>query len=491
MSLFLWGTSATLISLNSTNSNLTNIYIRIGCIGVAFSSPLCLHVTYLLTNTKKKYLNLAYFQAILFSFLLILGDSIFKKSDQLFQNNYFLISTGPLYLLWFSIWFTTLSYQHLIFIKHYLTNRNSKIQYVQIPFALAFIFGSLNFLYPWGIKIFEYGNFGIVLYCLLVTYFIFYHQKLIGIEIVYRKGLLYSVLISIFTSIYLLLIVATEWLFRGLIGYKSIFLSLSSAFILAILFNPLRNKLQFLIDRIFLGKTSEEFAHENELLKQELERSERLKVASSLALGLAHEIKNPLTTIKTFSEFLPEKYNDEEFVAKFSRIMPAEVDRINNIVSQLLQFSKPAPPNFREISIYQLIQEILIFLNSEFLKHRIRLFEVYENKNIKINTDPDQIKQALLNILLNAIDAMPSGGSITVETQKNNDSVEISISDTGCGMDGKDLPCIFDPFFSKKESGTGLGLAITHQIIKNHGGSIKVKSKIKIGTVFTIKLPAS
>jgi two-component system sensor histidine kinase AtoS len=311
-----------------------------------------------------------------------------------------------------------------------------------------------------------------------------------GIEIVFRKGLLYSVLIAIFTSIYLALIFICEWLFRGVIGYKSFFLSLLSAIILALLFTPLRNKIQTLIDRLFLGKTPQEIANENELLKHELEHSERLKTASALALGLAHEIKNPITTIKTFAEYLPEKLDDKEFLTKFSKLIPAETERINNIIQQLLRFSKPSAPKFQQIWVHQIIQDTLSLLNNEFLKRKIKLSEAYEDREILINADPEQIKQVLLNIIFNAMEAMPQGGTISIETRSEEARfLEISIRDEGCGISKEDLKHIFDPFYSKKESGAGLGLAITHQIIKNHSGKIDVLSKINEGTIIKLQLP--
>lgn len=281
-----------------------------------------------------------------------------------------------------------------------------------------------------------------------------------------------------------------EWFFRGIIGYRSIIISLLSAFVIALLFSPLRNKIQSLVDHVFFGKLPQEIASENERLRQELERSERLKATSTLALGLAHEIKNPLTTIKTFAEYLPEKYKDDEFVNKFSKIIPSEVERINNIVHQLLDFSKPSPPAFNNTNIHNLISDILAFLNSSFLKNKIKVNESYEDLTLVIKIDPIQIKQALLNIILNAIESMPNGGTISIKTMlEEHDYLEIEISDEGCGIAEKDLKHIFDPFYSKKESGTGLGLSISYRIIQNHKGSIEVESEVNKGTIFRIKLP--
>jgi len=310
-----------------------------------------------------------------------------------------------------------------------------------------------------------------------------------GIEIIYKKGLLYSILIAILSAIYLLLIIIIESLFRGVIGYQSFLLSLFSAFLMALLFNPLRQKIQTFVDRIFLGKSPEEIAKENELLKQELERSERLKAASTLALGLAHEIKNPLTTLKTFSEFLPKKFKEEDFVTKFSKIIPAEVDRINNIVHKLLDFSKPTPPILKSVNICSIVKETLELMSNDFLKRRITLIEECADHNLMVAVDAAQIKQVFFNVILNALDSMPRGGKIHITTKvKNTKQIEIILKDEGCGIPKKDMKNIFNPFFTTKDEGTGLGLAISHQIIKNNKGEIEVESELNTGTTVLIRL---
>lgn len=364
-------------------------------------------------------------------------------------------------------------------------DEKNRISYCFWSFLCGGIIGPLDFLPKYGLEFYPLGYFCIPLLITPIGIAIYKHN-LMNIKIAIKKGAVYSILIATITGIYLLLIMIIEHIFRGMIGYHSIIVSLLSAFTIAIIFNPLRNIIHNFIDRVFLGKLPQEIAIENKLLKQELERSERLKIANTLALGLAHEVKNPLTTLKTFTEFLPQHYDDKEFLEKFSKIVPGEIERVNDIIKQLLQFSRPTPPALQSSSVYQLMQDILVFLNNDLLKHKIKLNESYEDRTLKINADPNQIKQALLNILLNAIDAMPGGGTITIEAKKNEDLVELSIRDSGCGIAKEDLKHIFDPFYSKKESGTGLGLAVTHQIIKNHNGRIEVESELNKGTIFKI-----
>ena len=490
---FIWALGATLASLNSSSISFVNWSLRIADIGVTFIPVLALHFFYLLTNKiNKGILIFVYLQAIIFSVLFAKTNFIAAYPYQKIYNTILYYTAGKIYFLWFGFLSAIMTYAHLILIKFYLDKRNKEkdnLTLLLIAASCAFICGTANFFYFLNFSLFQFANLGIVVYCLIVTYAIFRHQ-LLGIEVIYKKGLLYSMLIAILTGIYLLLILIVEGLFRGFMGYKSYIVSLLAAFTIAILFNPLRNRLQAFVDKIFLGKTSQEIAHENELLRQELERSERLKTASTLALGLAHEIKNPLTTIKTFSEFLPQRSDDKEFLNKFARLVPGEVERINNIVHQLLDFSKPAPPSFQKIKISRLIDDTLMFLSNDFLKRNISIAKSYEDPELEIKVDPAQIKQAFLNLILNAMEAMVHGGCITIKTQTRQAGFfEIRIQDEGCGIAKEDLKHIFDPFFSTKDSGTGLGLAIVHQIIKNHHGTVAAESEIGKGTQFVIKLP--
>lgn len=273
-------------------------------------------------------------------------------------------------------------------------------------------------------------------------------------------------------------------------GYRSFILSLLSAFLMALLFNPIRNRIQSFVDKLFLGRSLQEIAEENELLKQELERSERLKAASTLALGLAHEIKNPLTTLKTFSEFLPEKFKEEDFVNKFSKIIPAEVDRINSIVHKLLEFSKPTPPTFKSENIYDIIKDTLELMSNDFLKRRVKLIEECEDRDLIVNVDAAQIKQVLFNVILNALDSMPKGGKICISVKiKQPEQIEIILKDEGQGIPRNDIKNIFNPFFTTKDEGTCLGLAISHQIIINNKGEIEIESELNVGTTVIIRLP--
>jgi two-component system sensor histidine kinase HydH len=228
-------------------------------------------------------------------------------------------------------------------------------------------------------------------------------------------------------------------------------------------------------------------------LRREVARSQRLASVGRLAAGVAHEIRNPLSSIKGFATYFKERYPDRPEDQQTADIMIQEVDRLNRVVGQLLEFASPISVKRQSISLQAL------------LKDSIRLIEDRAaEKNISIQTrndagidaawgDPDRINQILLNLYLNAIDAMQNGGELSVQFSSEGDSQEICIkvSDTGCGINPEHLSRVFDPYFTTKSSGTGLGLAIAHNIVETMDGRIKVESHKKRGTTFTVTLPNS
>jgi signal transduction histidine kinase len=353
-------------------------------------------------------------------------------------------------------------------------------------FLFAWVGGSTNWFLWFDIRIPPLGNPFVTLYLAVIAYAILRH-KLLDINIAIRKGLIYSVLISLITISYVILALLVETLFRGIIGYRSLPITILIITLLVVFFQPLKNYIQKFIDKYFFHGTIDQIDEENVKLREELQKTEKLKAVATLAAGMAHEIKNPLTSIKTFTEYLPEKKNDPAFLLKFQRIVGSEVDKINNIVQSLLEFSKPKDLHLEESSINSLLEETLSLLSNDFLKHDIKI-----EKNLsslpQVKVDPSQMKQVFLNVLLNAIDSIKNGGMIMIET-KTEKKVFIKIKDSGRGIDKEDLKRIFDPFFSKKDRGTGLGLSVVHGIIKKHGGKINVESAPGKGTRFEIVLP--
>ena len=238
-------------------------------------------------------------------------------------------------------------------------------------------------------------------------------------------------------------------------------------------------------------------------LELQVRRTDRLASLGTLAAGMAHEIKNPLVSIKTFTQLLPERYEDADFRDTFFSLVGGEVKRIDGIVNQLLRFSRPAKPNLVSTSLHDILENSLKLMSQQLRQKNIRLVPSFEAADDSIRADGDQLSQALINFLLNAIEAMPAGGTLTVCTtgpgpggfstafgeEENTNYVTVSIHDTGEGIPTESIPRIFDPFFTTKSQGTGLGLSVAHGIIQEHHGFIDVKSEPGRGTTFLVALP--
>lgn len=230
---------------------------------------------------------------------------------------------------------------------------------------------------------------------------------------------------------------------------------------------------------------------ENTKLVKDLAQLDKMRAIATLAAGMAHEIKNPLTGIKVFAEYLPSKYNNQEFRERFHRIVSSEVKRIDNIVKNILSFSKPRDLELKELQIEKPLEEILELLSNEFIRHKIILKTNYRHQGRAILGDHNLLKQVFLNLVLNATDVMSKGGTLTIDTQIENSKLQIKITDTGSGMTQEDLKHVFDPFFTKKDQGTGLGLSVAHGIVEKHKGDIFVSSTEGVGTTFTLEFPVA
>lgn len=237
-------------------------------------------------------------------------------------------------------------------------------------------------------------------------------------------------------------------------------------------------------------------------LKLEVRRTERLASLGTMAAGIAHEIKNPMVSIKTFTQLFPERYEDEEFRSTFYQLASHEIDRINTLVEHLLNLAKPANVTYEPISLPRVLREVLAMLETEFQQRQIRLIHDFQDEHVKSPADFRQMKQVFLNILLNAKESIQNGGTIEVRSclargPAESESGEfvgqaqhylVQVADSGGGIAPEDLPHIFDPFFTTKTAGNGLGLSITHKIVTDHGGAITVDSGPG-RTVFSVWLP--
>lgn len=268
-----------------------------------------------------------------------------------------------------------------------------------------------------------------------------------------------------------------------------------------------------------IGLLAKEFNAMTAELKESQEHiiaSEKLAALGTMAAGMAHEIKNPLVAIRTFTQLLPLKWSDEEFRKKFLSVVPPEIDKINKIAENLLKFGKPSKPDFKPINVESVLEEVLELVDNQIKKNKIRVTTKYA-KTPKIYGDFGQLSQAFLNIIINAIQAMKDGGELIIKTDvgmviqlsqtakpttftfknfeqikpmgKQSQMVFIEITDSGPGISEQTMKNMFDPFFTTKEHGTGMGLPITLRIIEDHKGSIKLRSQLGKGTTFIIMIP--
>jgi two-component system nitrogen regulation sensor histidine kinase GlnL len=234
-------------------------------------------------------------------------------------------------------------------------------------------------------------------------------------------------------------------------------------------------------------------------LELQVRRTDRLASLGTLAAGMAHEIKNPLVSIKTFTQLLPERYDDADFRDTFSSLVGGEVKRIDSIVNQLLRFSRPSKPILAPSSLHEILGNSLKLIQQQLHSKNIQLVSSFTLDSDRINADGDQLGQAFINFLLNAIESMPNGGTLTVTTllpPRNENTgnhpaptIRVSIQDTGSGITSENLSHVFDPFFTTKSQGTGLGLSVAHGIIQEHSGSIDIQSQVGQGTTFILTFP--
>ncbi len=240
-------------------------------------------------------------------------------------------------------------------------------------------------------------------------------------------------------------------------------------------------------------------------LEMQIRRSDRLASLGTLSAGMAHEIKNPLVSIKTFAQLLPERYQDSDFRETFFSLIGHEVDRIDSLVNQLLRFARPAKPLLKPMHVHEVLEKALLLIGHRLYQKDIKLTRSWHAEVDTIRADADQIEQVFLNFFINALDAMKPGGSLTVateigttdiwpsalptETPDSREILRISVLDDGSGIKPEDVAHVFDPFFTTKDYGTGLGLSVVHGIVQEHGGQIEVESELARGTTFHIMLP--
>jgi signal transduction histidine kinase len=229
--------------------------------------------------------------------------------------------------------------------------------------------------------------------------------------------------------------------------------------------------------------------------QEQLIRSEKMAALGQLSAGIAHEVRNPLTSFKIFIQSLEKEMDLEDHQKEDFRIIMKEIDRINENITRFLNFARPEEPLFQAIKVNSLLQDTINLMGAKLKNSGIRLDILLPDEHPPVEGDPRQLTQVFLNLLLNAIEAMPHGGTLTIRSvvKVNPDTLQESlqtmIKDTGHGIPEKDQPYLFDPFFTTKAGGTGLGLSIVYSIIQKHNGRIEVESELGKGSSFILSLP--
>ncbi|WP_409344701.1 transporter substrate-binding domain-containing protein [Paenibacillus sp. MBLB4367] len=221
----------------------------------------------------------------------------------------------------------------------------------------------------------------------------------------------------------------------------------------------------------------------------ELARKDRLQSLGQLVAGIAHEIRNPITSILSYAQLLPVKYDNKEYREFFAEHVTGEVNRLNRIVGELLDFARDKPPESTMFRIGETVQAVVLLFHQLLEKQRIDVrLDVPES--CAAWADAQQIKQVLINVIKNAIDAMEGGGQLRISAYGEGSHTVLAIADTGRGIDPADLANIYEPFFTRKAGGVGLGLSICYRLMSENGGEIEVTSEKGAGTSVRLKLPA-
>ncbi|MBI3328085.1 MAG: hypothetical protein HYZ81_15460 [Nitrospinae bacterium] len=232
-----------------------------------------------------------------------------------------------------------------------------------------------------------------------------------------------------------------------------------------------------------------EHLREKEALEEQVQRTNRLAAMGEMAASIAHEVRNPLGSIELFAALLKQELEQDGGKRTLVEHILSGVKSLNRTISNMLLFTKSLAARFEPVDPHQVLEASLVFASHVLRHHRLRLQKSFGADGVTVCADPELLKQVFLNLILNAIQAMPEGGTLTLATRLDQHVLEVKVGDTGVGMSAEVTEKIFNPFFSTKDGGTGLGLTIVHNIVEAHNGVIHVVSTRGKGTTFTILLP--
>jgi PAS domain S-box-containing protein len=223
-------------------------------------------------------------------------------------------------------------------------------------------------------------------------------------------------------------------------------------------------------------------------MEARMRQADRLATLGRMSANIAHEIRNPLASLTGAVEALRGETMTEDERSRLGDIVQHESQRLNGIIKSFLEYARPAPLALVEVDVAQLIADVLTLLEHRELPDGLKIVRELPDR-LRWRLDAQQFRQALWNLCLNAVEAMPEGGELRVSVAAAAGRLGVRVSDTGCGIDAASLPHVFEPFFSTKSGGSGLGLALVHRIIRDHDGQIDVRPTLNGGTTILVVLP--
>jgi len=650
----IWGLGAFLISI-SRDPESSLLYWKLAHVGIIFIPPLHYHVSSVFCElSNKKVLAVLYLQSSLF-LILSFSDKLFQNDLRIVFSSFYYIQPTAWYYIFFAVWVSvacagTLNY--LLAYRRLTGIKKVQIKYFILVFVFGFSGGLTNFLPVFHLDIYPYGNFLLPIYPIIFTYAIL-RYRLMDIDLVIKKGMVYSLSAGILASLFVILVLSMTKYVENITGATSHAITIIAALTIAVLFNPLKNRVQKIIDKNFYKRTYNYFevirdishtlttmfelktinefiantifdslglnsiyvltaasgrncevvyqrlnkytkknelnvaeqgnlAHNSELIRfmiesenilikdelpafegkigqdgikrirRELELfageavasvfiegqlalllilgeklsgdiftredinllktisdqiaiaarnarlykdkldSEKLASIGMMAATFAHEVRNPLTSLKTFAQLMPEKYDDVEFREGFSKIVVGEIQKIDDLISDLLDFSaEKKSARVAEYDLVEIVDETIDYVKGKLglARKNIIIEKEYARKSVIMMGDVKQLRQLFTNLVTNGCQAMNGEGMLRVKINPDGDNVDVSITDTGKGIHPDDIPKIFDPFVTNKETGTGLGLPISKKILEEHNGRLHVESTLSKGSTFTVTLP--
>ncbi|MGM0601436.1 MAG: ATP-binding protein, partial [Candidatus Rifleibacteriota bacterium] len=248
---------------------------------------------------------------------------------------------------------------------------------------------------------------------------------------------------------------------------------------------PFRNEQGGMLGTVFFIKDVTQL----NAMEEQLKRADRLSALGVLAAGIAHEIRNPLTGMKMIVQLLESEFSADDNRREPLSIIQKEIDRLEGIIGNLLDFARPTKPKAVEVSLEQVVDDCYKLVKNQLKKQQIKFEKITSGEYPSIIGDSDQLKQVFINIITNAIQALPGGGEIKVTLKYQDEQVIVVFEDNGSGIPPEKLQDIFNPFMTTKEDGTGLGLSMAQRIVEEHGGKIEVHSTVGEGSIFSVALP--